>query len=113
MDSLPKPRNRHLEAAKMYVSYGWKVFPLRPREKTPLSLHGFHDATLDLAQVGRWWTEIPDAGIGIATGAGSGIIVLDIDPRNGGDESLAAVRAQYEKWEDTAETLTGGGGRHF
>lgn len=106
-------RNRHLEAALEYAKLRWPVFPLRPRDKRPLSLHGFHDATLDIDQINRWWTEVPDAGIGIATGRVSGVIVLDVDPRNGGNESLAAIRAQYEPWEPTPETQTGGGGLHF
>lgn len=104
---------RNLNAALEYARYGWAVFPLRPNTKVPLSLHGFHDATTDVAQITRWWQSVPNAGIGIATGTPSGLIVLDVDPRNGGTQSLAAIEAQYDGVFDTAETLTGGGGRHF
>jgi Bifunctional DNA primase/polymerase, N-terminal/AAA domain/Primase C terminal 1 (PriCT-1) len=105
--------NRNLEAAKAYASMSWPVFPLRPRDKRPLSLHGFQDATLDIAQLVRWWAEFPDAGVGIATGTRSGLVVLDVDPRNNGHHSMAAIRAQYGDLGPTPEAQTGGGGRHL
>ena len=52
--------------------------------KHPITRHGVNDATTDHEQIDKWWTEHPDANIGIATGQASGILVLDIDPRNGG-----------------------------
>ena len=43
----------------------------------------------------------PGANVGIATGAISGVVVLDIDPRHGGDDTLEALQAQYNKLPDT------------
>jgi putative DNA primase/helicase len=43
----------------------------------------------------------------------SGFDVLDVDPRHGGDESLAKLEAEHGKLPDTVEALTGGGGRHI
>jgi hypothetical protein len=48
--------------------------------------------------------------VGIATG--NGLVVLDVDPRNGGDESLAQLRAAGLVTE-TRIAATGGGGLHF
>jgi hypothetical protein len=74
-DSGPSP----MTAALWYARHGWPVHPLRPRAKTPL-LAGWTDrATTDHATIRRWWTGWPDAGVGIATGAGSGLLVLDLD----------------------------------
>lgn len=92
---------------------GWKVFPLRPSDKRPLSLHGFHDATLDPKQIEAWWRAEPNAGIGVATGSPSGVVVLDVDPRNGGRESVHAIVAQYGALPDTVVCQTGGGGQHY
>ena len=39
----------------------------------------------------RWLTKWPGCNLGIITGAISGIVVLDVDSRHGGDESLAKV----------------------
>ena len=47
------------------------------------------------------------------TGAVSGILAVDVDPRNGGDDSLDSLIAQYGKLPGTAEQMTGGGGRHI
>jgi hypothetical protein len=68
---------------------GLRVFPLVPGGKTPLTTHGLKDATLDIPTINAWWGRRPDANIGIATGAASNVVVLDIDGREG-EESLKA-----------------------
>jgi Virulence-associated protein E/Bifunctional DNA primase/polymerase, N-terminal/Primase C terminal 2 (PriCT-2) len=76
-----------------YAARGWYVFPLRPRSKLPLISkkaggRGFHDATTDRKQLETWWRTVPEANIGIATGA-SGLVVVDVD----GPEGQAALKA--------------------
>jgi len=115
-------------AALQYASRGWLVLPLHTPTGTdcscgkpdcehpgkhPRTEHGFHDATTDEATIRRWWFQWPDANIGVATGTVSGIAVLDIDPRHGGDESLADLERQHGTLPDTVESITGGGGRHI
>jgi hypothetical protein len=65
-----------LAAALAYTDRGWPVFPVRV-DKTPLTAHGFHDATTDRELVTFYWRQHPTAGVGIATGATAGIVVLD------------------------------------
>jgi hypothetical protein len=65
-----------LAAALHYAELGYRVFPCAPGTKAPLTAHGFLDATLDLDQIERWWTEQPSANIGMAT---EGLAVIDID----------------------------------
>ena len=50
---------------------------------------------------------------GIATGEGSGVWVLDIDPRHGGDKTLAQLEAQHGPLPLTPTVGTGGGGKQF
>lgn len=68
--------NRH-SAALWYVEQGVPVFPCKPGEKVPATIHGVKDATTDVAQINEWWTRMPEANIGLATG--NLFDVLDID----------------------------------
>src|SRR5690242_19888325 len=82
------PNASVLDWALAYANHGWPVFPLVPRDKTPLigrkqGGHGFHDATTDLNQIRSWWTAYPDANIGIPTGPISGIVAVDVDGPKG------------------------------
>lgn len=92
---------------------GWPVLPLRPRDKRPATKHGFKDATTSKADVVRIWTRSPDANVGVATGAVSGVLVLDVDPRNGGDAQLHELLRVHGDLPATLIADTGGGGTHY
>ncbi|MFN0137997.1 MAG: DUF3987 domain-containing protein [Phycisphaerae bacterium] len=81
--------------------------------KHPCTRNGLKDATVDVDQINMWWNKCPAANIGIRTGAESGIVVIDIDPRHGGDATLVELVETYGELPPTVECLTGGGGRHF
>lgn len=66
------------QAALGYAARGWPVFPCAPGRKTPLTGHGFRDATTDPARIRAWWTARPDANVAIATGH-PGPDVVDLD----------------------------------
>lgn len=76
--SLPTAETELGKAALVYAKRGWYVFPLKPRDKPPLTSRGFHSARNTLEDVGSWWRETPQANIGLAPGP-SGLIVFDID----------------------------------
>lgn len=99
------------DAALRYAERGLPVFPVRG--KLPLTHHGFIDASTDADVIRGWFKQSPDANVAMPTGAASGLFVLDIDPRHGGDQSLAALEAKYGPLPATLEALTGGGGRHL
>jgi hypothetical protein len=99
-------------AAVWYGSHGIPVFPCK-RDKTPRTRRGFKDATTDEARIAEWWNKWPDANIGVPTGPASGLLAVDIDPRNGGDDSLDELLAKHGRFPETAEQMTGGGGRHI
>jgi hypothetical protein len=80
--------------------------------KHPLTPHGLNDGSSDAGQVRQWWAEWPQANIGVV--CGDNLVVLDIDPRNGGDGSLAALRTAHgDAWLATTTSATGSGGWHF
>jgi putative DNA primase/helicase len=104
-----------LTAALAYAARGWPVFPLAPGTKKPAISkedggHGFHDATTDLEQIQAWWSCWPRANIGMPTGQASGIVVVDVDPRNGGD--VAALEA-LGPMPATLTVRTPSGGTHY
>lgn len=118
-----------LAAALAYVARGWCVLPLhelisgscscsrRAGCKTPAKHPRIDDwrnaASNDPEQVGTWWSRWPHANIGVLTGARSGLVVLDVDPRHGGDDALAAMLATTGPLPDGPIVLTGGGGVHY
>ncbi len=109
-------------AALAYAARGWHVFPCHSARagrcscgapacqhpgKHPRTLHGLKDATTDPALITRWWQQWPDANVAVATGAVSGLVALDEDPRHGGDVSLDLLTHEHGPLPETVEALTG------
>lgn len=115
-----------LGAACDYVRRGWFIAPLHTIAgdcctcgKTDCISPGKHprlgrgyQPTRDLRQVKAWWDQYPGSNIGIFTGPSS-LVVLDIDPRNGGDESFAELEKRFGELPVTPWVHTGGGGWHL
>ena len=59
-----------------------------------------------------WWKSYPTANVGLALRA-SRLVVLDVDPRRGGDEFLAELEGKHGKLPYTVAGLTGSGGKHL
>ncbi len=102
------------QAAARYLAGGWSVLPLRRGEKRPL-IHWemLQQARADAATLEQWFARWPDANVGIVTGEVSNLIVVDVDPKHGGDDSLADLERRYGPLPETVEARTGGGGRHL
>lgn len=102
------------EAALTYQRLGWSVIPLQPGEKFPIvPWREFQDRRADETEIRSWFSSWPRANVGLVTGAISGFVVLDVDPRHDGEDSLAHLVKSQGALPDTVEALTGGGGRHF
>lgn len=101
------------EAALAYQAAGLAVVPVEPGGKRPLVRWQAYQTTPPTRQeIGRWFQQWPDANVGILTGRVSGLVVLDIDPRHGGEASLEEWRSAGRLLPATAQARTGGGGRH-
>ncbi len=132
-DASTAPTPTALDYALAYAARGWAVLPVwsvdshgqcrcgRPNDekghkagKHPhhhLAPNGHHDATVDEDTIRRWWATDPDAGIGLNLSA-SGLLALDIDPKNGGWESLAALQAEHGVLHSDCVAVTQGNGEH-
>lgn len=74
--------NVMLEWALYYQKQGLSIIPVR--EKLPLiKWKEFQERCASEDEIKRWWTEWPDADIGMVTGKASKRLVLDVDGREG------------------------------
>lgn len=121
----------HLAAALKYAEYGLRVHPLyHPIHKNGRvecscgkdcgKQTGKHPklgkweklATTDPKQITVWWTQWPQANIGLAMGSESGVVLLDVDG-DVGKETLAGLEDEHGELPVTWEATTGSGGRHL
>ena len=113
-DSLPDSLSPAGRAALGYAGLGWSVLPLGAKSKRPLiAWRALEARRAGGAEIQGWFRRWPDANVGIVTGAISRLIVLDIDPKHGGEIGLAALVRRHGPLRPTVEAATGGGGRHF
>lgn len=118
--------------ASFYASQGWPVAPAywlkdgvcqcgkREACQSPgkhpigsVAPSGVKDATTDEIRITGWWGSFPEANILIATGAASGIDVLDVDADAGGLDALAVLEKLHGFIPPTVRVETGGGGVHY
>jgi hypothetical protein len=98
-----------LAAALGYAALGLRVVPLRKQSKRPVMEGWTRHASWDPRVVTPWIASRHDCNVGIATGRS--LLALDVDPRNGGRESLKELRRIALPF--TAHARTGSGGDHY
>lgn len=109
---------------------GWKIFPVHsiidgrctcgrtPGDKCSPGKHpripnGVKGASSDPAAIQRWAATWPETNWGLATGRTSGVLVIDIDQKSGGYESINNYEEMQGALPQTVTSLTGGGGKHL
>jgi len=101
-------------AALAYAARGWSVIPIERRGKRPLvPWLEFQQRIASVDEIDAWYRQRADANVGIVTGRVSGLVVIDVDPRHGGEESLRRLQDEAGLLARTVEAETGGGGRHL
>lgn len=117
--------DQSLLSALLYAERGWPVLPLfsvhedgcecrrsgcgQPG-KHPRTMHGYKDVTLEADQIRTWWRMWPTSNVGIGTG--NGLVVYDVDPRNGGEDTFENAIAG-RSFSRVPTVATGSGGLHF
>jgi Bifunctional DNA primase/polymerase, N-terminal len=122
-----------LASALAWVRHGHAVFPLwwpvehngqrvcacgrlcgERAAKHPVARYapnGVHSASTESGIVKLWWgLRVPDANLGVAT---EKLVVIDVDPRHGGDESFKQLEAEHGEMPSTWRVITGGAGEHI
>ena len=115
----------NVDAALDYLRRGWPVIPGhnpppnglcscqrlncdKPGKHPRIQWREFEHKLPSEAMVRNWWRRWPEASVIVLTGRLSGLLVVDIDPRSGGDENVHDLHLP-----ETVTTLTGGGGEHY
>ena len=123
---------RNLSAALYYARRGRPVFPCyetgpdghcscrkghqrehpgkHPRWERGTLEHSHLDATTDERLI-LWWGKWPQANV--AASVMPGEMVLDVDPKNGGFESLRTLEAEYGPIPASVMARSGSGGGHY
>lgn len=132
---LASLQNPMLEAALQYRKLGWSLFPVNwvsfndgiaicscqngakcnNKGKHPIVTlveKGLSESTNDVEKIVSWWSEYPKANIGLNCQR-SGIVVVDIDPRNGGDTDLEFAISSGKDPRSDVEAISGGKGLHY
>lgn len=101
-----------LDAACMLAMRNLHVIPIEPRGKKPAIENWQTDGSTDLPQLHRWFANgHADRNLGVVCGL-SRIVVVDRDPRNGGDETFARLERELGALPPTVTADTGGDGSH-
>jgi hypothetical protein len=127
-DKVANPRRR---AALGYAARGWYVLPIwwvkedgqcacgtpdcKHAGKHPLSKlvpNGAKDSTTDSDLIERWWADKPEANIAIDVEK-SGLVGIDVDPRNGGLATKGMLEDQHGAFSSEVMQYSGGGGEHW
>ena len=124
-----------MKAALIYArELGWRVVPLHSvdadgacscggehlrADGTPDGSAGKHprlnnwtkEASSDPSKIEEWIASFPDANLGVCTG--DLFFVLDVDPRHGGNDSLAELIETHGELPTTVQATTPSGGSHY
>lgn len=131
---IPMHENSLMAAALSYAAIGWEILPCwwaekneagalrcacgNPECKSPakhpiykLVTHGQNSSTRDAGLLKDWWERFPQANIAVFLEP-SGLCAIDIDPRNGGLQTIEDIEAQHGPLSSDLLQFTGGQGEH-
>jgi len=110
MTAQPQTHQHQLvDHAVAYGRAGLPVFPLNPRTKQPYV--SWKLASCDEVTVRSWWAKFPNAAIGHRILPG--YVILDIDPRHGGDQTWLGLLAGDDSIEPARRHHSGRGDGGF
>jgi len=97
-----------LSHALAYLKKGKSVIPVGKNKRPLIKWEEFQKRLPTEAEVRSWWKMFPEANIGIVTGKVSNILVVDVDKKSGGIETVKGLALGA-----TLTAKTGGGGLHY
>jgi Bifunctional DNA primase/polymerase, N-terminal/Primase C terminal 1 (PriCT-1) len=130
IDWFPGAEHQTLHEVLLMAEEGWQLYPIYgvdadgvcacPKGATcsdpgkhPTTPHGFNDASSDPERIADMFARWPGGNVGLKTGSTSGTVIIDVDPRDGGMETLGRLQAEHGYLPPTRLHATGGGGFHY
>lgn len=117
-----------VESALSMLSYGFSLIPVHKPTSTGCSClrkgcgspgkHPVPQAWQAVTSkqpeaIKAWWRTFKEPNAGVVCGKASGVVVLDVDPRHGGMDTLDDLQAKNGRLPDTATVETGSKGLHL
>lgn len=101
------------EKSEYLLTLGWRIYPVAiiNGKKHPLCEGGCHAASNNPQQIAAWSQRWPRANIAVATGAPSGVFVIDVDGPQG-DATFAHLERAVQL-PDGPIALSGRGRHHY
>jgi bifunctional DNA primase/polymerase-like protein len=96
-------------AASRPGGMNWPMLPVSPT-KGPVCEHGVYSGSTDEHEIRRMWASEPDANPAVRCEA---FFVIDIDPRNGGNDAIQRWWNEFGEFPRTWHARTGSGGAHY
>jgi len=112
----PAPAPTHFSAqhlaALTYAFLGFRVLPIWPNSKRPMTINGHKNATTNSALINTWWRRTPNANVAIVT---DNLLAIDVDVKNGkdGKKLLKDLESKHGPLPLTRMQLTPSGGIHY
>ena len=94
--------------AMEYAVNNWAVFPLRGKIPAIAGGRGVLDATTDINTIAAWWGG-RYAGCNIGARVPESMVVIDVDPRHGGLDSIKQLERDHGQIPETLTTVSGRG----
>src|SRR5215212_6871885 len=114
IDWFPGAEHQTLHEVFLMAEEGWQLYPIYgvdadgvcacPKGATcpnpgkhPTTPHGFNDASSDPKRIAEMFARWPGDNVGHKTGRASGMVIIDVDPRNGGMETLRRTAGTLQR----------------
>ena len=100
----------YADALAVCAELGWPIIGMAPGAKYPVGRNDWQRrGATDPGPVRDWL----DRGRNIGFVTGDGHVGIDVDPRNGGEETLRQLERELGPLPDTITVRSGGGGAHY
>ena len=99
-----------LEIPAKYLRNGWSVLPVKPEEKRPFMQNWlqYTHARPSPEMIDNWFSNLSGAGVGMATGKVSNVVVLDVE-----NTCPYPIKELLKRYPTQLVSRTGSGGYHL